>query len=76
MPGLGFVQGDGGTAELGMSQASAIVRDVTECVEGDLLKAWERATRGLQTLCGTCCLLFPMYNRLESHLQFEEPRRT
>lgn len=36
---LGFGQGGGGTAELGMSQASAIVRDVTECVEGDFWKA-------------------------------------
>lgn len=39
MLGLGFGQGGGGTAELVVSQASAIVRVVTKCVEGDFWKA-------------------------------------
>lgn len=33
---------------------------------------WRSFLEGLQTLCGTCCLLFPMYNMLESDPLFEE----
>jgi len=74
-PGLGSGQGGGGAAELGVSQA----RNTSVRWSGMLLSALKEffgrlgaAICGWQTLRGTCYLLFPMYNTLESGPQFQE----
>lgn len=75
MPGLGFRQGGGETAEPGMPQARNTSVRQSEMLLSALKEIFGRpgiATCGLQTLCGTCCPLFPMYNTLESNPQFEE----